>query len=108
MRPTPKPSFLLSEVDTPTPGRRFVQMVETRGARPSFDGQETSDFPPFPSDGGDIGKCSLQVPHPIVPFTSLDHHPYLLSSPPMDLYMTLESNTYHLNLYRSKSPPFLR
>ncbi|KAJ5412874.1 hypothetical protein N7465_005179 [Penicillium sp. CMV-2018d] len=60
MRPTPKPSFLLSEVDTPTPGRRFVQMVETRGARPSFDGQETSDFPPFPSDGGDIDQ---KVPH---------------------------------------------
>ncbi|KAJ5705680.1 hypothetical protein N7455_004835 [Penicillium solitum] len=60
MRPTPKPSFLLSEVDTPTLGRRFVQMVETRGARPSFDGQEASDFPPFPSDGGDIDQ---KVPH---------------------------------------------
>lgn len=67
-------------------------MVETRGARPSFDGQETSDFPPFPSDGGDIGKCSLQAPHPIVPFTSLDHpthtyHPHRQ----WDLNITLES-----------------
>lgn len=108
MRPIPKPSFLLSEVDTPTPGRRFVQMVETRGARPSFDGQETSDFPPFPSDEGDIGKCSLQVPDPIVPFISLDHHPILITltaNGPRNLGV----NTYHLNLYhRPKSPPFLR
>ena len=70
MRPTPKPSFLLSEVDTPTQ-QRLVQMVETRGARPSFDGQETSDFPPFPSEEGDLGKSSLTLP--IIPSRSFDH-----------------------------------
>ncbi|KAJ5558691.1 hypothetical protein N7461_002663 [Penicillium sp. DV-2018c] len=31
-------------------------MVETRGARPSYDGQETSDFPPFPSEGNDLDQ----------------------------------------------------
>ncbi|OGE58107.1 hypothetical protein PENARI_c001G01727 [Penicillium arizonense] len=31
-------------------------MVETRGARPSFDGQDTPDFPPFPSEEGDLDQ----------------------------------------------------
>ncbi|KAJ5341061.1 hypothetical protein N7541_010185 [Penicillium brevicompactum] len=43
MRPTPKPSFLLSEVDTPTQ-QLLVQMADTQGS-PSFDG-EAAAFPP--------------------------------------------------------------
>ncbi|CAG7996325.1 unnamed protein product [Penicillium olsonii] len=64
MRPTPKPSFLLSEVDTPTQQR--VQMADTQGS-PSFDG-EAAAFPPFPPQETDLGKSSL----PTVPSRSLD------------------------------------
>ncbi|KAJ5120453.1 uncharacterized protein N7515_009841 [Penicillium bovifimosum] len=31
-------------------------MVETQDPRPSYDGQETSDFPPFPSEGNDLDQ----------------------------------------------------
>ena len=49
-RPTPKPSFLLLEVEIPNLFLldSFV-MVNTRGARPSVDGQDPSDIPPSPS-----------------------------------------------------------
>lgn len=53
VRPTPKPSFLLLEVDSPTLPGCLAQMVETRGSRPSFDG--TTELPLFSADDGDIG-----------------------------------------------------
>lgn len=67
MRPIPKPSFLLSEVDSPTQ-QRLVQMADTPGV-PSFDGQEAPAFPPLPSDEADLGKPS---PLPTIPSPSFD------------------------------------
>ncbi|KAJ5690329.1 hypothetical protein N7462_004721 [Penicillium macrosclerotiorum] len=57
MRPIPKPSFLLLEVDSPTRSIAAPQMVETRGSRPSFD--EASGLPSFPTDDGDFGEFAL-------------------------------------------------
>lgn len=54
MRPTPKPSFLLLEVGLAALPGLLLQMVETRGNRPSFDG--TSELDSFSVDVGDLGK----------------------------------------------------
>lgn len=66
MRPTPKPSFLLSEVDIPTQ-QLLVQMADTQGS-PSFDG-EAAAFPPFPPQETDLGKSPAL---PTVPSRSFD------------------------------------
>ncbi|CAG8332024.1 unnamed protein product [Penicillium salamii] len=105
MRPTPKPSFLLSEVDTPTQQR--VQMADTQGS-PSFNG-EAAAFPPFPPQETDLGKSSSL---PTVPSRSFElaittaHEPqYDQLSPLLTSYLSDQKPSHIIDHEEHGSPP---